>query len=105
MDVRSRRARQVQVEIGRVLWDHWDPIGINDVAEAGGEYDCCVGGVYRLLASGATASEVAAHLVAVEFDHMGLRPHRETPEQVARDVALRMPVAERLRALDVRLGA
>ena len=33
------RARKIQDAIGEVLMQHWDPIGVNDVPEARGEYD------------------------------------------------------------------
>jgi hypothetical protein len=53
-----------------------------------------VGGVYRLLASGASPQAVAEHLCAVERDQMGLDP--------ARPVDL-VSVAEKLCRLNVTL--
>ena len=57
---------------------------------AQGEYDSYVGGVYRLLADGATPMAIAEHLCAIETGEMGLGPSK--PE-------FRLPVAERLRGL------
>lgn len=88
------RARQIQERIRQVLLQDWDPIGVQDVPEAQDEYDSYVGGVYRLLASGASTQEIADHLWHIEDEVMGLRT-------LDRDTLL--PLAERLRALDVRL--
>jgi hypothetical protein len=89
-----RRAREIQAAIARVLLQDWDPIGIQDVPEAQDEYDGYVGGVYRLLATGASPQEVAAHLSTIESEAMGCTPAK--PSDV-------LPVAEKLCRLDVRL--
>ena len=87
-------ARQIQSAIQAILLREWDPIGVADVPSAHDEYDAYVGGVYRLLASGASAEAVAAHLSRLEATKMGLTSG--SPEQL-------LPVARRLCALDVRL--
>jgi hypothetical protein len=94
MDDRTTRARGIQAAIGRILLEDWDPIGVQDVAEAQDEYDGYVGGVYRLLVSGASAREIAEHLCAIEAEQMGLSV--ATPES-------RFSVAEKLSRLNVRL--
>ena len=71
MDAKTRRARLIQREIADVLRRNWDPIGIKDAPEAQDEYDAYVGGVYRLLESGATVKELAAHLIQLETDKLG----------------------------------
>jgi len=65
------RAREIQEAIGRILLQDWDPIGIRDVPEAQDEYDGYVGGVYGLLASGASPQAVAQHLCGIERNSMG----------------------------------
>jgi hypothetical protein len=88
------RAREVQESIRQVLLHDWDPIGVAEEPGAQDEYDSYIGGVYRLLASGASAQEIADHLWEIESDRMGLsRP----------DPSALLPVARRLKALDVRL--
>jgi hypothetical protein len=88
------RAREIQASIARLLMEEWDPIGVSDAQEAAGEYEAYVGGVYRLLASGASKEVIAEHLAAIERDRMGL--------ERAQGVSL-LPVAEKLVRLDVRL--
>ena len=94
MDSYERRAREIQDSIREVLIRDWDPIHVRDIPEAQHEYDGYVGGVYRLLASGASEVAIAAHLASVERESMGLSTTAE---------AL-LPVARRLKQLDVRLS-
>ena len=93
MDRREKRAREIQDSIREVLIREWLPIHIHDVPEAQDEYDAYVGGVYRLLASGASEFAIATHLASVERHSMGFSTSAE---------AL-LPVARRLKQLDVRL--
>ena len=79
--------------IGSVLLDEWDPIGVKSAGQRD-EYDGYIGGVYRLLVSGATAVQVAEHLRKIEVENMGLR---DTPAEGL------LPVAEKLTKLDLKL--
>ncbi len=94
MITKEDRARQIQESIRGILLHDWDPIGVQQVPEAQDEYDSYVGGVYRLLASGSSAQEIADHLWRIENETMGLP---------ALDRAKLIPVAEKLHRLDVRL--
>jgi hypothetical protein len=88
------RARQIQASIRQILLHDWDPIGVQKIPEAHDEYDSYVGGVYRLLASGSSAQEIADHLWHLENQTIGLP---------ALDRAKLVPVAEKLRRLGVNL--
>lgn len=90
----EERARQIQQRIRQILLRDWDPIGVQDISEAQDEYDSYVGGVYRLLASGATEAQVVDHLWRIENDTIG-RPALDRVELVS--------LARKLRALDVEL--
>lgn len=65
------QARQVRAEICKVLWEQWDPIGVNDTPEASGEYDSYADGIYSLLLRGATDAEIAQHPVTFCPAHSG----------------------------------
>lgn len=93
MDARDRRAQEIIRQIATILHDDWDPIGIRDESACHDEYDGHIGGVYRLLASGASAAELERHLLTVERDQIGLGG---TGPLTA--------VVEKLLALDVRLN-
>jgi HD-like signal output (HDOD) protein len=88
------RALEIQAAIGQILLQHWDPIGVRDVPEAQHEYDGYVGGVYQLLAAGASAEVVAEHLCAMQRHMMGF--DQAQPADL-------LSVAEKLCHLSVRL--
>ena len=88
------RAREIQKAIGEVLLRNWDPIQVKDVPHARDEYDAYIGGVYQLLSSGATARQIAEHLVRIETEQLG---YQDT------DPRMLIPVAEKLMRLNVRL--
>lgn len=92
MDARHRRAQEIIRQIATILHDEWDPIGIRDEPACRDEYDSYVGGVYRLLASGASAVELERHFEKIAREEIGLggAPARS--------------VIEKLLALDVRLN-
>jgi hypothetical protein len=94
MESRERRAREIQEAIRLVLLRDWDPIGVRDVSEAQDEYDGYVGGVYRLLVSGATLSELAEHLLQIERESMRLSPRPD----------VLVDVSSRLKQIDITLG-
>jgi hypothetical protein len=80
--------------IRRILLNEWDPIGIRDTAECQDEYDRYIGGIYRLLARGATDLEIVDHLYQIESQQMlWPRPDKETLH----------PVAQSLRGLNLEL--
>jgi hypothetical protein len=96
MPTRDERAREIQDSIRQIFLHDWDPIGVGDGSVPPDEYDSYIGGVYRLLASGASAEAVAEHLAKVEKDWLGVPS--APPDHLLR-------VARRLCLLDVRLGA
>ena len=93
MDYRERRAREIQDRIGRILHEDWDPLGLRGEAPAD-EYDSYIGGVYRLLASGASCEQVAEYLAELVRGPLGY------PEATA---ASEMTTARKLCDLDVLL--
>ena len=84
---RSRRAKEIQERIKQVLLHEWDPIGVSDIPEAQDEYDSYVGGIYRLLASGASEYQIIERLYNLETVSMGLTGNRERLKRVAGKLA------------------
>lgn len=62
----------VRSQIRAILMAKWDPIGVNDVAEAADEYDSYIGGVYELLEQGASAESFRVYLRRIEIEAMEL---------------------------------
>ena len=88
----KQASREFRRQIGRVLLEQWDPIGVRDEPAARDEYDGYVYGVFRLLLEGASEQAIAAHLLIAERDAMGLDGTPETH---------RLAVAVALRALPI----
>ncbi len=84
--------RKIMSDIRRVLWEQWDPIGVNDNPRAFGEYDGYSNSLYNLLMGGASDDELAQRLQQHETVDMGLP--RRTNEQ-------RMTAVRALRAIDL----
>jgi hypothetical protein len=71
-ELRRRRGTEIYAAIRKILFWHWDPIGVRECVKEEDEYDSYVGPVYRLLASGASDKEVAEYLTRTERETMGL---------------------------------
>ena len=63
--------------VKRVLIKDWDPIGVRSVPQAQDEYDGYAGSIVKMLAAGATVSDLSKHLLEIETKSMGLAGHRE----------------------------
>ena len=95
MTDRKTQGKSVTDAIRQVLIQHWDPIGVMDDPEwPRDEYDSYIDEIYRYLARGELVEFIARHLCFIEEKAMGLG---RLPE------AARLPVAERLKAIDVSL--
>jgi hypothetical protein len=92
-DARTQRELKVMDSIRQVLFQEWDPIGVNDNETLSGEYDSCIAPVYRLLAEGASAQAIAECLFKLEHE-LGV-PGKSKDHL--------LPVAIRLRSLDIEL--
>lgn len=63
MDGAERRTvRDLVRRVDAVLWEVWDPIGVNAVPDTRDEYSGYAPAVARMLAGGAPDDELAAHL-------------------------------------------
>lgn len=60
-------------EIDRILWEVWDPIGVNTTEEARDEYQTYIPIVYAALQQGKSNNELNNILRDIEIERMGLR--------------------------------
>jgi hypothetical protein len=77
--------------VRKVLWEVWDPIGVNDHVEAVGEYDSYAASIVSLLIHDCSAPDLDRQLSRLETDDMGL-PARSSGDRapvVAALLALR----------------
>jgi hypothetical protein len=63
---------KVRSAVRKVLWEQWDPIGVNDSPAHLGEYDGYANTVCALLRRGADNTEICDYLRQVEIKNMGL---------------------------------
>ena len=83
----------VEAEIGRILLEQWDPLGVR-AGPPPGAYAPYAHEVYNLLARGASDVQIARRLHQAERDEL------QHPELADRDLT---PVVRALRALEPRL--
>jgi hypothetical protein len=69
--------RRISSAVNQVLWDVWDPIGVNTCADAHGEYDSYVCQIVKLLLTNASDDQIAEYLSKEASEHMGLNYQRE----------------------------
>jgi hypothetical protein len=90
VEVAGRAWLVIQDRVRGVLNTDWDPIGVADSVTD--EYDGYIGVIYSMLRRGTSPEELAAHLLQIEIDSMGLDG---LPEEQ------RLGVARRLLALEL----
>lgn len=83
----KRSLSEIELElfkvIDEILWDDWDPIGVNTIEKAVGEYKTYVPEIIQMIRRGKTAKEISEYLSDVETNFMGLECNRENNEKVA----------------------
>ena len=71
-------------KVAEILWDKWDPIGVNDGDnEWDDEYDSYVPHIFRLAIEGNDAFRIAASLTSSVEQNIGLGPDKEQDQKVA----------------------
>ena len=84
---------EIQNSIRKILFEDWDPIGINKDAPDD-EYDAYIGGVYRILSNNGTEEELLDYLHKVAIESIGIPEH---------DKNLNKEVAKKLFKLNIKL--
>ncbi len=77
-EIRSK----VSNEIDKILWEDWDPIGINDVAPRD-EYRSYVPQILNLIMNKKSASEIADRLYYIETEVIGVIGNKERCGKIA----------------------
>ena len=72
--------------IDKILWNDWDPIGINRVQGPRNEYDSYLSKVSDLKMTGAECETIAQYLFQIETVHMGLNGNLEHCRRVAEKI-------------------
>ena len=70
-------------EIDRILWEVWDPIGVNDCEEARGEYHSYVPHIFHLVLGRKDAGRIAESLENTASLNMELPQEKSHNQKVA----------------------
>lgn len=81
----GKRKRAYQL-IDDILWNDWDPIGVNDMPEGRDEYRSYISRLVDLKISGADYEEIAQHLFQIETSYMGLNGNIENCRRVSQTI-------------------
>jgi len=74
----------------RILFNEWDPLGVQGAQEDGGpddEYDCMLGPLISLLLQGSDRQALEVYLRTELDEHFGLQSQRVPPNEVDRILA------------------
>lgn len=66
------RYKLLASEVERILFEDWDPIGVNELGGPLDEYASYAPVIVRLLGEGASADTIVAHLAKIESEQMGV---------------------------------
>jgi hypothetical protein len=80
------KSKILYAKIDQILWENWDPIGINDETAASGEYETYVPKLYALKSNDADIETITNHLLKIEIKRMGLAGDIENCRKVALEI-------------------
>ncbi|GLX76691.1 hypothetical protein tinsulaeT_00310 [Thalassotalea insulae] len=85
MNQLSTKQKSFYKEIARILWEEWDPIGVNDGDnEWNDEYDSYVPHTFKLAIDNADASKIAKHLSTSIIQNIGMTSNPNHDLKIAR---------------------
>ena len=70
-------------EIEKILWNDWDPIGVNDNESARDEYYSYIPEIFKLKKTGADKEVIAKRLDEIATKEMGLFSNIEHSRKIA----------------------
>ena len=79
----SQQEKKLYMQVDETLHYLWDPIGVRGIAQARDEYHSYLPKVFLMVLNQAKTHEIAAYLVKIEEDSMGLSPNSERAFAVA----------------------
>ncbi|ANH83151.1 hypothetical protein A8C56_21145 [Niabella ginsenosidivorans] len=79
----TQEQRRLYTIIDELLWNEWDPIGVNEYEEARDEYYSYIPQVLKLKIDNADIETMAQFLFKVETERMGLLGNIENCRRVA----------------------
>ena len=78
--------KQLYKAVDEILWNDWDPIGVNDMPEAAGEYVAYAEQVLGFKLNKASVQELADLLFRIETEMMGLQGNYEHCQKISEKI-------------------
>jgi hypothetical protein len=78
--------KQLYKRIDEILWNDWDPIGVNDNENVRDEYQSYTPHVFSLTIQGADKTKIAEHLYKIETIDMGVSGNMQHCEKIAQKI-------------------
>lgn len=82
----TERQLYLYKEIDKILWEKWDPIGVNDYPEARDEYHSYLPQIFKLKLNNASEIEIANYLNNITIDRMGMSGNLAHCKEIARQI-------------------
>ena len=79
---------KIRIEIDKILWNDWDPIGVNDCAPRD-EYQIYVPRILNMLMNGSSEEEISKELYTIETEIIGLLGDRKRCEEISNKIKQR----------------
>jgi hypothetical protein len=84
MNQLTKKQKAFLAEVKKILWEKWDPIGVNDGEnECDDEYDSYAPHIFRLAIEGKDAIRIAQSLTISTEQNIGLGASREHDLKIA----------------------
>lgn len=68
----SEEHKKIYKAIDEILWNDWDPIGVNDIEEVRDEYQSYTPHIFSLTIQGVNKIKLSNHLFDIETKNMGM---------------------------------
>lgn len=82
----TQKEKQLYKAIDKILWENWDPIGVNDNEECRDEYQSYTPHIFSLVIRNADAFKIAKHLYQLETQSMGMLGSQRHCQEIAQKI-------------------
>lgn len=75
--------KEIYKAIDEILWNEWDPIGVNTEVAARDEYQSYIPEIFSMLIQNKSINEIANNLLQIEKERMGIEGNIEHCKLIA----------------------
>lgn len=80
------KQKQLYNLIDEILWNEWDPIGVNDIPDARDEYQSYTPSIFSMVLRKVNVEEIANKLYEIETGRMALRGNIDNCLRIAKTI-------------------